>query len=56
MTAALATPSIAATALLGAVPIIVAIALLIIFGVETRNKRLEQITAEELGAPATETV
>lgn len=46
--AALATPSISATALLGAVPLVVAIALMMFFGVETRKKGLEQITAEEL--------
>jgi len=53
--AALATPSITATALLGAVPLVIAIALIVVFGVETRNKALEQITAEELagvGEPA----
>jgi len=49
--AALAAPSIAVTALLGAVPIVAAVALLIFFGVETRRKGLEQITAEELRTP-----
>lgn len=46
--ASLAAPSISVTALLGAVPIIVAIVLLVAFGVETRKKGLETITAEEL--------
>ncbi|MDQ6804044.1 MAG: MFS transporter [Actinomycetota bacterium] len=52
--AALATPSIAVTALLGAIPIVAAVAMLMVFGVETRRKRLEQITAEEFGAPLAE--
>lgn len=46
--ASLAAPSISVTALLGAVPITVAIVLLVAFGVETRKKGLETITAEEL--------
>jgi len=46
--AAVAAPSISTTALLGAVPMIGAIVLLILFGVETRKKGLEQITAEEM--------
>ncbi len=54
--AALAAPSISVTALLGAVPILVAIALMAFFGVETRKKGLEQITAEELAGRAVETV
>jgi len=54
--AALATPSIAVTALLGAVPILGAILLLVFFGIETRKKGLEQITAEELAGPAVEIV
>ena len=45
--AALTTPSIAVTALLGAVPIVAAIVMLTFFGVETRRKSLEQITADE---------
>jgi len=49
--AALAPPSISLTALLGAVPIVAAVALITFFGVETRKKGLEAITAEELGAP-----
>lgn len=51
--AAVAAPSISVTALLGAVPLVVAIALMILFGVETRLKGLEQITAEEMAGRAT---
>ncbi|HUR22976.1 MAG TPA: MFS transporter [Acidimicrobiales bacterium] len=47
--AAVAAPSISVTALLGAVPILAAIALMVIFGVETRKRALETITAEEFG-------
>ena len=50
--AAVAAPSISVTALLGAVPLVGAIVLIMFFGVETRKKGLEQITAEELGEPA----
>lgn len=50
--AAVAAPSISVTALLGAVPLVGAIVLITLFGVETRKKALEQITAEELGEPA----
>jgi putative MFS transporter len=46
--AAVAAPSITVTALLGAVPLVVAMGLLGVFGIETRHKGLEQITAEEL--------
>ena len=46
--AALATPSISTTALLGATPLVAAVALTTIFGVETRKKGLEEITVEEL--------
>jgi putative MFS transporter len=49
--AALTTPSIALTALLGAIPLIAAIAMITFFGIETRRKGLEQITAEELSLP-----
>ncbi len=52
--AALTTPSIAVTALLGAIPITAAIVMLILFGVETRRKSLEQITAEEFSRPLAE--
>ena len=45
---ALGPPSISPPALFGAVPLVAAIALLMLFGVETRRKGLEAITAEEL--------
>ncbi|MEX2457572.1 MAG: MFS transporter [Actinomycetota bacterium] len=52
--AAFATPSISNTALYGAIPLIAAIVAMSIWGVETKQKQLERITAEELhiGAPA----
>jgi putative MFS transporter len=46
--AAIAAPSIGATALIGAIPLVLAILALIVFGVETKKKQLERITAEEL--------
>ena len=46
--AKVAFPSISLTALYGAIPLVLAIAALLVFGVETRKKQLEQITAEEL--------
>lgn len=45
---AFAAPSIRITAVLGAVPMAAALIALVAFGPETRHKRLEQITAEEL--------
>ncbi len=48
--AAVATPGIAATALIGAIPMALAAFAVLCFGVETRQRRLEEITAEELGA------
>ncbi len=51
--AAVAAPSITATALLGAAPLVVAIGLIVFSGVETRCKGLEQITAEELAGRGT---
>jgi len=54
--AALAAPSISVTAFLGAAPLVGAIVLLLLFGVETRKKALEQITAEELAGRAVEVV
>jgi len=47
--AAIAAPSIASTALIGAIPLTLAVLAMILFGVETRKKQLERITAEELG-------
>jgi putative MFS transporter len=52
---AIAPPSIAVTALFGAVPLILAAIAIIFFGVETRKRRLEEITAEQLGEPVAET-
>jgi putative MFS transporter len=46
--AKIATPSISATALYGAIPITLAFLAVLLFGVETRRKQLERITAEEL--------
>jgi len=42
-----AAPSLAATTLVGGIPMALAAAAILFFGVETRNRRLEQITAEE---------
>jgi putative MFS transporter len=47
--AAIAAPSISRTALIGAIPLTLAVVAVILFGVETRKKRLERITAEEIG-------
>ena len=44
-----ATPSISSTALIGAIPLAAAALGLMLLGVETRNKRLEEITTEEYG-------
>ena len=41
-------PSIATTALVGAIPLIMAAAAIIFFGVETRKRQLEKITEEQL--------
>lgn len=46
---AVAPPSISATALIGAVPLIFATLAMFFFGVETRKRRLEDITEEQLG-------
>ena len=40
-------PSITTVALIGAIPMTLAVFALAFFGVETRNRRLEEITAEE---------
>lgn len=50
--AAVAAPSISVTAALGAVPLALAMVFLIAFGIETRKKRLEEITLEEFGGRA----
>ena len=44
----IATPSIATVALIGAIPMTIAVVLVAIFGVETRQRRLEDITADQL--------
>ena len=46
---AIAPPSIAVTALIGAVPLIFAAIAIGFFGVETRKRQLEEITAKQLG-------
>jgi putative MFS transporter len=49
-----AVPSIATTTLIGGIPMALAAIGILLFGIETRNRRLEEITAEEFkGAPAT---
>lgn len=50
--AAVAAPSISVTALFGAVPVVASFVLMILFGVETRKRTLESITAEELSGSA----
>ncbi|MGH6851435.1 MAG: MFS transporter, partial [Methylocella sp.] len=42
-----ATPSIAKVALMGAIPMALAVILMLFFGVETCNRRLEEITRDE---------
>ena len=46
-----AAPSLAGTTLVGGIPMALAAVALLLFGVETRNRRLEQITAATFGAP-----
>ena len=46
---AVAPPSIAGTALIGAVPMALAALAVAIFGTETRKRQLEEITAEQVG-------
>jgi MFS transporter, putative metabolite:H+ symporter len=46
---AVAPPSIAGTALLGAIPLALATVFVALFGSETRKRQLEEITAEQLG-------
>ena len=52
--AAVAPPSIAGTALIGGIPLTLAAVALGLFGVETRKRQLEVITAEEIGEPVVE--
>lgn len=49
---AIAAPSIRATSIFGAVPLILAMITMLIFGVETKHKQLERITAEQLHGDA----
>jgi putative MFS transporter len=50
-----AAPSISATALIGAIPLVLGAVAMGVYGVETRRRRLEEITAEELRlSPAAE--
>ena len=53
---AIAPPSIASTALIGAIPLVLAAGAIIFFGVETRKRQLEEITAEQLGELAVQRV
>jgi putative MFS transporter len=46
-----AAPSIAETTLIGGIPMALAVLAMLLFGVETRNRRLEEITAEEFERP-----
>lgn len=52
VTLGVAAPSLSGTTLIGAVPMAVATLGILLYGVETRNRRLEEITAGELHAPA----
>jgi len=52
--AGVATPSIVGTTLIGAIPMALAAAAMLAFGVETRKRRLEEITAEEFKSLATQ--
>ena len=52
---AVAPPSIATTAVIGAVPLVLAAIAVIFFGVETRKRKLEEITAEQLGSSVVST-
>jgi putative MFS transporter len=52
---AVAPPSIAGTALIGALPLALAALAITFFGPETRSRQLEEITAEQLGTRETRT-
>ena len=45
-------PSIATVALIGAIPMTLAVCLVFFFGIETRKRRLEEITADEFARAA----
>jgi putative MFS transporter len=47
VTYGVAAPSLPVTTLVGGIPMAIAAIAILLFGVETRNRRLEQITAEE---------
>jgi putative MFS transporter len=47
VTYGVAAPSLSVTTLVGGIPMALAAVTVLLFGVETRNRRLEQITAEE---------
>ena len=48
----IAAPSIATVALIGAIPMTLSVFLVFFFGIETRKRRLEEITADELARAA----
>jgi len=48
----IAAPSIATVAMIGAIPMTLAVLLVLFFGIETRQRPLEEITAEELRVTA----
>lgn len=52
MVAALTPPTITGTALMGAIPMALAALAALVFGVETRRRRLEEITAREFDRTA----
>ena len=48
----IAAPSIATVALIGAIPMTLSVFLVFFFGIETRKRRLEEITADEFARAA----
>ena len=52
VTFGIAAPSIATVALIGAIPMVLAVILMLAFGVETRKRRLEEITRDEFARAA----
>jgi putative MFS transporter len=48
----IATPSISTVAMIGAIPMALAVVLLLFFGIETRKRSLEEITSDELASAA----
>ena len=52
VTFGIAAPSIATVALIGAIPMTLAVILMLAFGVETRKRRLEEITRDEFARAA----